>query len=285
VSTAERHAGERELDTGTDELLARVERGVGVVVLNRPERRNALTSGMLLALAGVLDTLEAAPDVGAVLLTGAGQAFCAGGDVKDFAAGGGPADGTASPEEWIVAQRANQRATTGRLYGYAKPTLAALPGPVAGAGIGLALACDLRIGCTATAFATGFAKVGLSGDYGTVWLLNRLVGPSRARRLLFLGERLDAATASRWGLLDWTVEPAEVAGFALRTAAELAAGPRQAYASMKRNLLDAERVDLGEAMDREVPRHLECRRTADHREAAVAFVEKRPPVFNREPKP
>ncbi len=273
----------REIDTGTEDLLARVERGVGVLTLNRPDRRNALSPEMLRALAAVLPGLEEAPDVGALLLTGAGAAFCAGGDVKAFAARGGEGGGTTVPhEERIANQQAVQRATTGRLYGFAKPTVAALPGAAAGAGLGLALACDLRIGCGSTVFATAFGRVGLSGDYGATWLLSRLAGPARARRAMFLGERIDAATARDWGLLDWVVEPGELAAFAQATAAGLAAGPRAALAAMKRNLLDADRHDLAEAMEREVPRHLACGLTEDHREAVRAFVEKRPPAFGGE---
>ncbi|TDV57702.1 enoyl-CoA hydratase-related protein [Actinophytocola oryzae] len=271
----------REIETGTGDLLAHVERGVGVVTLNRPERRNALTQEMLSALATVLPELAAAEDVRAVVLTGAGPAFCAGGDVKAFAARGGEGGGTTVPhEERIRRQQAMQRATVGCLYDFPKPTVAALTGAAAGAGLGFALACDLRIGHAKTVFATAFGKVGLSGDYGATWLLSRLVGPARARRAMFLGERIDAATAERWGMLDWVVEADEVAGFALTTAAELAAGSPESLAAIKQNLLDAQRFDLVDAMDREVPRHLACGLTDNHKEAVQAFVEKRPPVFS-----
>lgn len=271
----------RDIETGTSHLLARVERGVGVLTLNRPERRNAMTPEMLTALADVLPVLAAADDVRAVLLTGAGAAFCAGGDVKAFAARGGEGGGTTVPhEERIARQQARQRAITGRLHTFPKPTIAALPGAAAGAGIGLALACDLRAGHGKTVFATAFGKVGLSGDYGATWLLSRIAGPSRARRAMFMGERIDAVTAVRWGLLDWVVGEDELAGFALDTAAELAAGSPESLTAMKQNLLDAERYDLDEAMDREVPRHLACGVTDNHKEAVRAFVEKRPPVFS-----
>lgn len=200
--------------------------------------------------------------------------------VTAFAARGGEGGGTTVPhEERIARQQAMQRAITGRLHAFPKPTLAVLPGAVAGAGLGLALACDLRIGHHGTVFATGFGKVGLSGDYGATWLLTRIAGPSRARRALFLGERVDAATAARWGLLDWVVDADELTGFALATAAELAAGSPEALAAMKQNLLDAEQYDLEQAMDREVPRHLACGLTDNHKEAVRAFVDKRPPVF------
>jgi 2-(1,2-epoxy-1,2-dihydrophenyl)acetyl-CoA isomerase len=273
---------DRQIDTGTGDLLARVERGVAVLTLNRPERRNALSAAMLRALADTLDEVAGADDVGAVLLTGAGGGFCAGGDVKGFAERGGEAGGSGgSVEERTARQLESQHATTGRLHAFAKPTVAALPGAAAGAGIGLALACDLRVGCERSAFVGAFGKVGLSGDYGAIWGLTRLVGPARARELMLLGERLDAATALDWGLLNRVVPTEELGAFALTTAAGLAAGPRQALASMKANLLDAEQLDLAAAMAREVPRHQACGSTDDHREAVRAFVEKRAPVFGR----
>lgn len=275
------HDGQdRIIDTGTEDLQARVARGVGVAVLNRPERRNALSPAMLTALVDVLAGFDTDDEVGAVLLTGTPPAFCAGGDVKAFAARGGEGGGASAPDpERIARQQATQRATVGRLHGMAKPTIAALPGAAAGAGLGLALACDLRIGSTNTVIATAFGRVGLSGDYGVAWLLHHLVGPSQARALLFLGDRLDATQARDLGLLDWLVPADELAGFAMDTAARLAAGPRQALGAMKLNLLDAEEHDLATAMDREVPRHQACGVTEDHREAVRAFADKREPVF------
>lgn len=271
-----------DVDTGTADLLAGIDAGVGRIVLNRPDRRNAMSPAMVIALADVLGRFEGDDAVGAVLLTGAGPAFCAGGDVKGFAERGGEGGGTTVPRaERVRRQQDLQRATVGRLHGYPKPTVAVLPGAAAGAGLGLALACDMRIGSTAAVIATAFGRVGLSGDYGATWLLRSLVGPSRARRLLYLGERIDAATALEHGLLDWVVAPEELDAFATETVARLAAGPRMALAAMKRNLLDAETLDLTTAMDREVPRHLECGVSEDHKEAVQAFVEKREPLFGR----
>jgi 2-(1,2-epoxy-1,2-dihydrophenyl)acetyl-CoA isomerase len=282
TATARGAGVDRDIDTGTGDLLARVERGVAVLTLNRPERRNALSAEMLQALADTLDVVEGAEDVGAVLLTGAGGGFCAGGDVKGFAERGGEGGGaTEGIDVRAARQVVSQQATTGRLHGFAKPTVAALPGPAAGAGMGLALACDVRIGSPTAAIVTAFARVGLSGDYGGAWLLSRLVGPARARQMMLLGERVDAEKALEWGLLNSVVPAEELAGVALDTAARLADGPREVLALMKQNLLDAEEVGLAEAMEREVPRHLHCGTTADHREAVAAFVEKRPPVFGR----
>jgi len=277
--TTEGTSDKRTVDIGTDDVLARVEDGVGVVVLNRPERRNALSPDMLDALVTAIARLEADDDVGALLVTGAGGAFCAGGDVKGFAARGGAGGGGLTFAEREERQRRWQWGITGRLHAMGKPTVAALPGAAAGAGLGIALACDLRVGSPKTTLVPSFAKVALSGDFGTAWLLSRLVGPSRARRLMFFSERLDGRSAHDLGLLDWLVEPEKVVDEAMALAVRLASGPRFALRGMKENLLDAEALDLDAAMRREIVRYLECGVTDDHKEAVQAFVEKREPRF------
>ncbi len=186
------------LDTGTPDLLATVDDGVAVLTLHRPERRNALTVAMLDALGRLLPQLDADDDVGAVVLTGAGGAFCAGGDVKGFAER--IADQVPAGQE--RRQRESQKATSGRLWHMTTPTVAALPGPAAGAGLSLALACDLRYAASTAVLTTAFARVGLSGDYGSAWFLVRLVGPARAKELLYLSERLSAGEAAGMGLVN-----------------------------------------------------------------------------------
>jgi 2-(1,2-epoxy-1,2-dihydrophenyl)acetyl-CoA isomerase len=276
----------RVLDTGTNDVLAHIEDdGVGVVVLNRPERRNALSRPMLEGLAQSLGDLEESPDVGAVVLTGASGAFSAGGDVKAFAEQGGAGGRAGTVDERIQQQRAMQHATVGRLRAMSTPTIASLPGAAAGAGLGLALACDLRVGCARTVITTAFGKVGLSGDYGTAWLLNAIVGPSRARRLMFVSERLTGAEAHAQGLLDWLVADEDLESTTLDIARSIAAGPRDAHAAMKANLLDAATHDLASAMDIEVVRHLRCAASDEHREAVQAFVEKRAPRFGERSDP
>jgi 2-(1,2-epoxy-1,2-dihydrophenyl)acetyl-CoA isomerase len=263
------------LDTGTDDLLARVEDGVAIVTLNRPERRNALTGAMLKALAGVLAGLEADDDVACVVLTGAGGAFCAGGDVKDMAAGG---DGMAF-DALVQRQRRNHHGTAGRLHRMPKPTIAALPGPAAGAGLSLALACDLRYAAESAFLTTAFARVGFAGDYGGTWFLTRLVGPAKARELYFFAERVAAAEALELGLVTAVIEDDDLEAEVLGRARRLASGPRLAYAYMKENLNRALTGTLEEALDLEATHHLHTGLTEDHREAAMAFVEKREPVF------
>src|SRR3954465_13354493 len=172
----------RDIDTGTSDLLARVEDGVAVLTMNRPERRNALSGEMLDALARTLAQVEIDDEGGCVVLTGAGGAFCAGGDVKGMAEG---ADGARSFDALVHRQRLNHHATAGRLHRMPKPTIAAIPGAAAGAGLSLALACDLRYGSSRALMTTAFARVGFAGDYGGTWFLPRLVGPAKARELYF----------------------------------------------------------------------------------------------------
>ena len=191
------------IETGTDHLLARVEDGVAVLTLNRPERRNALSGQMLAALGTTLARVEADDAVGAVVLTGAGGAFCAGGDVKGFAERSPGAPG-ASAERL---QRTNQRATSGRLWRMPKPTVAVLPGAAAGAGLSLAMACDLRYAASSAVLTTAFARVALAGDYGSAWFIVRQVGPAKARKLLYLSPRLSDDVALRLGLVNSVVTP------------------------------------------------------------------------------
>jgi 2-(1,2-epoxy-1,2-dihydrophenyl)acetyl-CoA isomerase len=264
-----------DIDTGTDHLLARIEDGVAVLTMNRPERRNALSEQMVAALGATLARVEADDAVGAVVLTGAGGAFCAGGDVKGFAERSPGAPG-ASAERL---QRANQRATSGRLWRMPKPTVAVLPGAAAGAGLSLALACDLRYAASSAVLTTAFARVALAGDYGSAWFLVRLVGPARARELLYLSPRLSADDALRLGLVNAVVPPDALEREAMAVARRLANGPRTALASMKENVALALTTPLDEYMDVEVTHHLATFATDDHAEAARAFVEKRDPVF------
>src|SRR5262249_29540533 len=153
--------------------------GVAVLTMNRPERRNALSPAMLEALSRTFAQAEADDEVGCVVLTGAGGAFCAGGDGKGFSEGVGQA---APPDEQrLLRQRMIHQATAGRLWRMPKPTVAILPGAAAGAGLSLALACDLRYAADTAVMATAFANVGLAGDFGGTWFMSRLIGSAKAR--------------------------------------------------------------------------------------------------------
>ncbi|HSS10387.1 MAG TPA: enoyl-CoA hydratase-related protein [Acidimicrobiales bacterium] len=275
----------KKIDTGTDQLLGRVDDGVAVLTMNRPERRNALSGSMFEGLARALAEVEVDSDVGSVVLTGAGGAFCAGGDVKAMAGeDGGPtagADGSqpVSVDARIYRQRLMQRATTGRLWQIPKPTIAALPGPAAGAGLSLALACDLRYAVEGAVLTTAFARVGFSGDYGGTCFLTRLVGAAKARELYYFSDRISAREAERLGIVNAVFPEETFEQEVVERARRLAAGPRTAYRYMKENLNRAVGGELGECLDLEATHHIHTGQTEDHREAVRAFVEKREPQF------
>src|SRR5215813_12368639 len=266
-----------EIDTGTTELLCRVQEGVALITLNRPEARNAMSDRLTPALRTQVKERAEDPDVGAILITGAGTAFCSGGDVKGM--GGRGPRGQLSFEERLGDLRRRQAALTGALVGLRKPTIAALPGAAAGAGLAIALACDIRIAARSAFVSTGYARVGLSGDYGIAWLLTRAVGSARARELMFTAERVDAERCERIGLVNRVVEDAKLQDEAFALARSLAEGPRIALGNMKDNLDDALHVDYPTALHREAERLVLASRTEDHKEAVQAFVEKRKPVF------
>lgn len=269
----------RTIDTRSEHLLARVDDGVAVITLNRPERRNAFTTAMMVALGETLRAVELDPEVSCVVLTGAGGAFCAGGDVKAMAAGDDVSGSPLSYHDRVLAQQINQRETAGRLYEMPKPTIAALPGAAAGAGLALALACDLRIAAESAILTTAFAKVGLAGDYGGSWFLTRLLGPARAKELYWLSEKLTAREAERLGLINQVVPNDAFEQHTMALAHRLAVGPRVAYGLMKQNVNRAIDAPLQDCLDLEVVHHFHTATTRDHAEAAAAFVEKREPTF------
>jgi enoyl-CoA hydratase/carnithine racemase len=266
-----------EIDTGTTELLCEVRDGVALITLNRPEARNAMSDRLTPALRTQIKERGEDPTVGALLITGAGTAFCSGGDVKGM--GDNSQRKHMSPEERIADLKVRQATLTGALVAVRKPTIAALPGAAAGAGLAIALACDVRIAAKSAFVSTGYARVGLSGDYGIAWLMTRAVGSVRARELMFTAERVDAERCERIGLFNRVVPDDKLREEAFAWARAVADGPRVAIRNMKDNLDDALDVDYRTALDREAERMVACQRTEDHREAVRAFVEKRKPAF------
>jgi len=270
------------LDTGTGDLRAEVDDGVAVITMNRPDRRNALSEAMMSALGAVLAQVETDEAVGSVVLTGAGGAFCAGGDVKGMAAS--PADrgdgAGRSLDAVIHRQRLSQRATSGRLWSMPKPTIAAIGGAAAGAGLSLALACDLRYAVPGAVLTTAFARVAFAGDYGGTWFLTQLVGSGKAKELYYFSERLSAEDAERLGIVNAVFPAADFEREVMARARRLAEGPSIAYRYMKENLNRAVTGELADCMDLEVTHHLHTALTEDHREAIQAFVDKREPRFH-----
>lgn len=270
------------VETGTDELLAEIDSHVAIVTLNRPQARNALSDELSPALRQILPRLAEDDDVRSLMITGAGTAFCAGGDVKGMGAarGGGPGQARRTPEEVVEDLRVRQMTLTGALYDFPKPTLAALPGPAAGAGLSIALACDLRIAAKSAFVTTAFANIGLSGDYGASFFLTQLVGTARARELFYGAERIDAERCEELGIVNRVVPDERLRAEAFSWARELASGPTVAYRIMKQNLDRALRADLSTCLAGEAAGLVESANTEDHREAVRAFVEKRKPKFN-----
>ena len=261
----------------TDQILFEQNDRVAIFTLNRAEARNALSPPLTRALQAGIAWAAADDDVGAVVITGAGGAFCAGGDVKAM---GQRNDGPKpSAESQFRELQARHRGLAGALYQMRKPTVAALPGAAAGAGMALALSTDFRVAADSAFLTTGYAGIGLSGDYGIAWLLTRVVGPARARELMLTGKRVAATEALGIGLVTSVADAGDLMTETLNLASQLANGPGIAFAYMKDNLDEAYEVDHLTAIDREAERLLRTRGTNDHREAVKAFAEKRKPVF------
>jgi 2-(1,2-epoxy-1,2-dihydrophenyl)acetyl-CoA isomerase len=258
------------------DLLEQVKDGVAVLTMNRPDRLNAMSPAMLDAMIEALPRLAADPDVGVVVVTGAGRGFCSGGDVKAMAEGREAEGATLEAR----AQALRSRMEVSRwLHEMPKPTIAMIRGAAAGAGLSLALACDLRVASDNAKLATAFARVGYSGDFGGSYYLTQLVGTAKARELYYTADPVDARQALALGMVNRVVPDATLEDETMALAARIAAGPRVALGYMKRNMNAAESGSLKELLDLEAWHHTRTGFTDDHREAARAFVEKRAPVF------
>jgi 2-(1,2-epoxy-1,2-dihydrophenyl)acetyl-CoA isomerase len=255
------------------DLLETTEDGIARLILNRPDRLNAFSPAMLLALGEALQRLGSDAEVGVIVVSGAGRGFCAGGDVKTM-----ESRATQGFEERVEGLRRMHQLPM-LLRTIPKIVIAMVNGPAVGAGLGLALACDLRIAGRSARFGTGFAGVGYSGDFGGSWTLTRLVGTAKARELYFLGDVIDAAAAVSLGLVNRVVEDEALYRETTALARRIADGPRVAYGYMKRNLFAAETEPLAAVLEMEAVHQARTAMTEDHLEASRAFVEKRRPVF------
>jgi 2-(1,2-epoxy-1,2-dihydrophenyl)acetyl-CoA isomerase len=257
-------------------LLVEILDGVAVLTMNRPERLNALSRPMIDGAIAALERSADDPAVGCIVLTGAGRGFCAGGDVT--AMGDNSALGELTLEQKVDRQRAIHR-FSGLLHAIPKVTIAAINGPCAGAGLGIALACDLRLAADSARLTTAFAKVGFSGDFGITWPLVRALGEAKAKELLLLSDVLSAQQAFELGLLNRVLAAAALMPTALEMAGRIARGPRVAYRYMKQNVDAAATEGYQQLLDREAFTQVWTGSTADHREGVAAFMEKREPRF------
>jgi 2-(1,2-epoxy-1,2-dihydrophenyl)acetyl-CoA isomerase len=250
-----------------------IEDGVATLTLNRPDRLNAFSPDMLEALGEAFTRLGNDPAVGAIVLTGAGRAFSAGGDIK----------GMGQRAEQSYEQRVEHLRLMHRLPLLMRMTpkviIGMINGPAAGAGLGLAMSCDFRIAARSARFGAAFVGMGFSGDFGGSWLMTRLLGTAKAREMYFLGELIDATEAERIGLVTRTVDDDRLVAETWALARRIADGPRLALGYMKRNLHAAETEPLAAVLEMEAVHQARTAQTDDHKEAVRAFIEKRKPAF------
>ncbi|WJR78055.1 enoyl-CoA hydratase [Bradyrhizobium sp. NP1] len=258
-------------------VLQSLEDGLLTITMNRPERRNALNPDMVRGLVEAARRAAEDHEVRAVLFKGAGGTFCVGGDVKSMAEGR-----AALPFEAKMANLRRGMEVSRILHQMPKPVVAQLDGAAAGAGLSMALACDLRVASESCKITTAFAKVGFSGDYGGTYFLTQMLGSAKARELYLLSPVLSANEALALGMVSKVVADDEIDKAARELALSLAQGPSIALGFIKRNINNAEHLPLEDCFDGEAIHHTRAGETADHKEAAKAFVEKRKAVFRGE---
>jgi 2-(1,2-epoxy-1,2-dihydrophenyl)acetyl-CoA isomerase len=275
---------QRKEDEMEDVVRYAVEGGVATITLNRPEHLNTMSRQLMEQAQAALESAADDDGVRAVILTGTGRAFCAGGDLQDFARrepdGSGAAPGVARSLEADIRRLRGSMRTSQLLREMPKVTFAAINGACAGAGLAWACAADIRYCAASAVFNTAFMTAGLSGDFGGTWTLPRIVGPARARELYLLAEKFRAPEAERIGLVSAVLPDDELMPFVRAKAERVAGFAPLTVRAIKANLNDALDVSFPAMLDREADRHTRCGRTEDAREAARAFLEKRPPVFH-----
>jgi len=256
------------------ELDFDVSQGIATITLNRPEKRNAFNTPMLRAWTAALEESQARDDVRAIVLTGAGQAFCSGGDVggmKDRA------EDTALDRKNSLTDRVHRIPLT--MLAMDKPVLVAVNGVATGAGMDMALMGDIRIAAASARFAESYVKIGIVPGDGGAWFLPRIVGMSRALELLWTGRFVDAQEALRLGIVSDVVSDESLMGHTLALAQRIAAGPPVAIRMIKRAARQAQTMDLASHLDQISSHMAVVYATDDHKEAVAAFLEKRTPVF------
>jgi 2-(1,2-epoxy-1,2-dihydrophenyl)acetyl-CoA isomerase len=254
-------------------ILTKVTDRIATLAFNRPEKLNALSTELLSSSIEALRGWSIDPGIGVIVVTGIGRAFCAGGDVSLMAK-----ESNESLEENIDRLRSWQELSW-LLYNSPKVTIAAINGFAMGAGLGVSLACDLRIASDQAKFGTAYAKVGFGGDFGTTWLLTHYAGAPKAKELMFLADQIDAAEAHRIGLVNRVVAQDQFESEVTAWATRIADGPLTSFRYMKANINLATHTDFRTLLDREAETHLRCGQSEDHKEGVRAFLEKRTPKF------
>ncbi len=256
-------------------LQSSLTRGLLTLTLNRPAQRNALNMELAEALLEAVSNARGDERVRAILIRGAGEHFCVGPDIEAMA----------DEYEWAfdfshrVSSLRRLMEVSRIIHDIPIPVICALNGKVSGPGLALALASDIRVAAKSTRLSTGFAKFGLSGGYGGVYFLTRLLGSAKARELLLMSPRLDADEGLRMGLVTYVVSTDSLEQEAFELAMKLAEGPTTSYGCIKQNVNMAEQASISETLDIEAENHVLCTLTSDHREASSAFRERRAPGF------
>jgi 2-(1,2-epoxy-1,2-dihydrophenyl)acetyl-CoA isomerase len=257
-----------------------VEGGVAWITLARPEHYNTMSRPLLEQALAAIEAAAEDEAVRAVVLTGTGRAFSAGGDLQEFAGRDGTGGGGARSVEADIRRLRGFMRTSQLLREMPKVTFAAVNGACAGAGLAWACAADIRYCAASAVFNTAFMTAGLSGDFGGTWTLPRIVGPARARELYLMAEKFRAPEAERMGLVSAVLPDEELVPFVRGRAERVAGFAPLTVRAIKANLNDSLDVSFSTMLDREADRHTRCGRTEDAAEAARAFLEKRPPVFH-----
>ncbi len=255
-------------------LLERKHEGIATLVMNRPDRLNALNNELASALNEALGGIAQDQSVSVVVITGAGRAFCAGGDLALI----GKGRRSRETQELEPLLRGGMQAVL-KMRSMPQPVIAAVNGAAAGAGMNIALAADIRIAAEEAAFGENFAKVGLFPDYGGTYFLPQLVGPAKAAELFYTGDMIDARTALGLGIVNYVVPGAQLEAEVKSLAQKIAQGPALAIQAVKKTLFGAEEKELSQALEHEVQEQIRCYLSEDCSEGIRAFFDKRPPKF------
>ena len=259
------------------DILFEVRNQVLTITLNIPAKLNPVGDTMSFPAIERLESAAKDREIGSIVLTGAGRAFCAGGDVSNM--GGGDTNDVPKTYEESVDHQRKRHYFPYLLHTIPKVTIAAVNGHAVGAGLGLAASCDLRIASSNAKFGTAFANVGLGGDFGTTWQLTRLLGESKAKELFFLPDIFDANEALRIGLVNRVVDAENFREEVQEIAERVARGPLVSYRWMKENVNLSSLDDFKTMLEKEAVSHLRCAQTEDHKEGVASFMEKRVPNF------
>jgi 2-(1,2-epoxy-1,2-dihydrophenyl)acetyl-CoA isomerase len=258
-----------------DVILTNVANKVATLTFNRQDKLNALSRDLIFKSIDTLKQWGKDDEVGAIVITGAGRAFCAGGDVSAMADRSAQEQSLEEKIDWL--REGHELSWT--LYNLPKVTIGAVNGHAMGAGLGVALSCDIRIASEQAKFGTAYAKIGYGGDFGTTWHLTRLAGEAKAKELFFLSEIIDAKQAYEIGLVNRVVAHEEFPASVTDVATRIANGPLTSFRYMKANVNLSTNVDFRTMLDREAETHMRCGMTEDHKEGVRAFLEKRAPKF------